>query len=239
LPERLRSPGVALALLDLQNDFCSEDGALARARLGLRHIRAALPRIGELLALARQAQVPVIHVKSEFGPGTWNAGAPYLCSAREPGAGLSCASAFPGKALTEFCLPGTPGAELLPEFTPTDDEHVVAKNRLSGFADTSLELFLRANGIRTLVLAGVTTTGAIDSTVRDAAMRDYLPIVVEDCVADVEERSDLHAAALNLLKATYAPVLPLREIAPLWRGQSRNIAEHPSKEPVRSEAQIA
>jgi ureidoacrylate peracid hydrolase len=244
LPERLRSPGVALALLDLQSDFCAEDGVLARTGLGLRHIRETLPKIGELLALARQAHVPIIHVQSEFGRDTWNAGAPYLCKTRELGAGVSCVSAHiamassPDRQVAEFCLPGTPGAELLPEFTPAAGEHVVVKNRLSGFADTSLELFLRANGIRTLVLAGVTTTGAIDSTARDAAMQDYLPVVVEDCVADVDARSDLHGAALSLLKATYAPVLPLRDIAPLWAGQSKD-AERRGKEARRGAAQVA
>jgi nicotinamidase-related amidase len=223
LADRLRPPGVALALADLQNDVCSDEGRLAQAGLALSAIHSRLPLIAALLAEAREARLPVIHIRSEYGAGTWNAGAPGMAEAGGPRAQLRCVSAgdfawagLGGEIPPGLCAPGTPGAEFLAGFEPEAGEHVVVKNRFSGFVDTSLELLLRANGIRTIVLAGVTTTCAIDGTARDAAMRDYLPVVVRNCVADVDERAALHEAALKLLEATYARVVEVSEILPLW-----------------------
>jgi hypothetical protein len=49
----------------------------------------------------------------------------------------------------------------------------VVKHRVSPFVGTDLETLLRANGIDTLVLAGVHTSGVVLSTVRYAGDLDY------------------------------------------------------------------
>ena len=55
---------------------------------------------------------------------------------------------------------------------------------MSAFAGTDLDMILRANGIETLVLAGIATSGVVLSTVRHAADADYRLVVVGDCCAD-------------------------------------------------------
>src|SRR5260370_22115041 len=52
------------------------------------------------------------------------------------------------------------------------------------FVGTDLETLLRANGIDTLVLAGVHTSGVVLSAVRHAGDLDYRLVVVRDCCAD-------------------------------------------------------
>ncbi len=47
-----------------------------------------------------------------------------------------------------------------------------------------LDMILRANGIETLILSGIATSGVVLSTVRHAADADYKVVVVEDCCAD-------------------------------------------------------
>ena len=49
----------------------------------------------------------------------------------------------------------------------------------------------RTNGIDTLVLAGVHTSGVVLATVRRASDLDYRLIVVRDCCADPD--AELHA----------------------------------------------
>jgi nicotinamidase-related amidase len=51
----------------------------------------------------------------------------------------------------------------------------------SPFVGTDLETLLRANGIDTLVLAGVHSSGVVLSTVRRAGDLDYRLVVVRDC----------------------------------------------------------
>ncbi len=65
---------------------------------------------------------------------------------------------------------------------PTDV--VVTKHRVGSFHGTDLDMVLRANGIDTLVLAGIATSGVVLSTLRHGSDLDYRCIVVRDCCAD-------------------------------------------------------
>jgi nicotinamidase-related amidase len=69
------------------------------------------------------------------------------------------------------------------------DEIVVTKHRVSAFAGTDLDLMLRANGIETLILTGITTSGVVLSTLRHAADADYRLLVVGDCCSDGDEEA--------------------------------------------------
>jgi nicotinamidase-related amidase len=60
----------------------------------------------------------------------------------------------------------------------------VRKTRVGAFSTTDLDRRLRAHGIDTLVLAGISTSGVVLSTVRDAADRDYRLYVLKDGCAD-------------------------------------------------------
>ncbi len=67
---------------------------------------------------------------------------------------------------------GSAGTEVHPAVAPEAGEVVVTKHRVSAFAGTDLDMILRANGIETLVLAGIATSGVVLSTVRHAADAD-------------------------------------------------------------------
>jgi nicotinamidase-related amidase len=70
-----------------------------------------------------------------------------------------------------------PGAKALQSILPLPHERgepIVVKHRISPFIGTGLETLLRANGIDTLVLAGVHTSGVVLSTVRLAAI--WIPL---------------------------------------------------------------
>ena len=68
---------------------------------------------------------------------------------------------------------------------------VITKPRVSAFYGTNLDAALRARRIERLVVAGVSTTWAVESTVRDDHDRDYEVLVVEDaCAASSAEEHD-------------------------------------------------
>lgn len=81
-------------------------------------------------------------------------------------------------------LPDAPGSEIHPAVAPRPEDIIVTKHRVSAFAGTDLDLILRANGIETLLLAGIATSGVVLSTVRHAADADYRLLVVGDCCGD-------------------------------------------------------
>jgi nicotinamidase-related amidase len=70
------------------------------------------------------------------------------------------------------------------DLAPENGDIVVRKIRVGPFGSTDLHEQLQARGIDTLVLAGISTSGVVLSTVRDAHDRDYRLIVLADLCAD-------------------------------------------------------
>ncbi|WP_100488494.1 cysteine hydrolase family protein [Sporolactobacillus pectinivorans] len=67
---------------------------------------------------------------------------------------------------------------------PKSNEPIVTKSRFSAFTGSNLEIILRSQQIDTLVLSGVATSGAILSTLREAADKDYKLKVISDACID-------------------------------------------------------
>jgi nicotinamidase-related amidase len=93
---------------------------------------------------------------------------------------------------------GSEGQKLIPELTIEDSDIVVKKYRSSGFWGTNLDMLLRSNGIQTVIMAGCTTEGCVESTARDAMFNDYYVVIAEDCVAS-DDRAQ-HDASMLLMR---------------------------------------
>lgn len=89
---------------------------------------------------------------------------------------------------TVHCIAGTWGAQIVAALTPHDDDYRVQKRRYSGFYETDLDLRLREQRVRTLILTGVVTNICVRSTAHDAFFRGYDVIVVRECVAATSDR---------------------------------------------------
>ncbi|MFE0759629.1 cysteine hydrolase family protein [Streptomyces smyrnaeus] len=66
-----------------------------------------------------------------------------------------------------------PATAIQERLAPQDGDIVVRKIRYGGMSTTDLDQQLRERGITTLVASGISTSGAVLSTVIDAADRDY------------------------------------------------------------------
>ena len=116
--------------------------------------------------------------------------------------------------------------------TPQHGEQVVTCHRVSAFADTQLDVLLRSNCIRTAVIAGTTTNGAVEATVREAADRDYYAVIPRDCVASLDDEADLHDASLTNIGRHFGTVVSSHEIAAIWRAIAPLRTEHPAANTV-------
>ena len=163
-PFTLDREHTALLIMDYQNEVVARFGA---ANPGL------LERAASVLGAARSVGLPIIYVVVRF-----RAGYPEI-SPRNP----SFARIREAGTLRE----GTPGAEIHPQVAPRPEDVIVVKRRVGAFSTTDLETVLRAQGLTTLILLGIATSGVVLSTVRWAADMDYNLIVVEDCCADSDE----------------------------------------------------
>jgi nicotinamidase-related amidase len=74
-----------------------------------------------------------------------------------------------------------------PRVAPMPDDVHVVKRRVSAFTGSDLEVVLRAKGIGHIVLTGVSTSGVVLSTLREAADKDYRITVLADGCGDPDE----------------------------------------------------
>jgi len=81
----------------------------------------------------------------------------------------------------------TPETEIHSSIVPRPGEPVFTKSRVGPFSTTDLDESLKKQGIETLVLMGISTSGCVLSAVRWAADIDYRLVVVSDCCADRDE----------------------------------------------------
>jgi nicotinamidase-related amidase len=90
--------------------------------------------------------------------------------------------------------PGAAERELWPALAPRPDELVLDTTTLSPFNSTALDQYLHNMGIENLVVAGVLTDAAVETTARDAGDRGFHVIAVEDACAALEPEH--HATTL-------------------------------------------
>lgn len=186
---QFRARRAALLLVDLQRAFCSDDGSVARQGRDVSPCRAAAARAFTLVPAARQAGLPVVWTRmcyrADYADG-----------------GLLVHELRPALKALGALRDGSQDAELLPEADVHPEDLVIAKQRYSAFHGTLLESLLRARDVDTLVVAGVTTSMCVESTVRDAAQRDYRCFVVADACGDFA--ADRHAASLQAMAFGFA-----------------------------------
>jgi ureidoacrylate peracid hydrolase len=204
-PSELLDPATtALVVIDVQNDFCHPDGAFGKIGADNSRMPPMATRIRELLAAARERQVFTVFVRAIYDEEVTSAA---LAQNRRR-LGL----------LNSLCLEGSWGADWYGDVAPAELPHevVVTKHRFDAFHGTPLDLYLRSNGIRNVVVTGVATSGCVESTVRDAFFLDYYVVVASDAVG--EGSKERHDSSLNVMERAFAKIMPVAEIAQTWRG---------------------
>ncbi|AZA90181.1 Isochorismatase family protein yecD [Chryseobacterium nakagawai] len=96
-----------------------------------------------------------------------------------------------------------------PDLSPQEQDIVITKKRFSAFAGSDLEVVLRSHDIEHLVLAGISTSGVVLSTLREAADKDYKLTVIEDCCADGD--LEVHQVLMNKVFPRQAEVVSLQQ----------------------------
>jgi maleamate amidohydrolase len=103
--------------------------------------------------------------------------------------------------------PGTHWVEVDPRLKPRRDEPVIEKQWASAFFKTGLDEHLRKQGVDSLVITGLTTSGCVRATAVDGLQHDYKVVIPAQAVGD--RNQEAHRANLFDLNAKYADVLDL------------------------------
>lgn len=176
----------ALLVMDYQNGIIGRvsDGAglLAAARETIEIVRGAGAHIGYVRVGFADGEAPTGTMGSRIGAEA---------------------------ARTTFHA-DAPATQVHDDVAPRDGDIVVRKTRVGPFLTTDLDAQLRERGIDTLLLAGISTSGVVLSTVRDGHDRDYRLIVVSDLCADPEP--DIHGFLVGRIFPRQAEVVDRAEL---------------------------
>jgi len=105
---------------------------------------------------------------------------------------------------------GTDGSrEIHPAVAPQPGDIVVTKKRVSAFAGSDLDMVLRAQQIDHLVLSGISTSGVVLSTIRQAADLDFRITVLSDGCADGD--AEVHRVLMDKVFSRQADVVTIDE----------------------------
>jgi nicotinamidase-related amidase len=161
----------AVVLIEYQNDFTSEGGALHGAVAEVMDKTDMLANTRQVLDAARSSGATVMYAPITFAEG-------YNELSAHPYGILK--GVVDGKAFVK----GSWGAQIIDELAPTDGDIVIeGKRGLDTFASTNLDFILRNKGISTIVLGGFLTNCCVESTMRSGYENGYKVITLSDCVA--------------------------------------------------------
>lgn len=161
----------AVVLIEYQNDFTSDGGALHDAVSEVMDRTKMMSNTREVVDAARSAGATVMYAPITFAEG-------YHEITDHPYGILK--GVVDGNAFVKDSW----GAAIVDELTPGEGDIVVeGKRGLDTFASTNLDFMLRSKGIKTLVLSGFLTNCCVESTMRSGYENGYQVITLSDCVA--------------------------------------------------------
>ncbi len=171
-----RLGNIAILVLDIQNDFCHEEGIFSRLGFNLKPIQKTVPKIISFIDKARQHNVPIFYSKQiesdEVSP-------------------TNLKNQFKSGRLKTVCAPNSWGSELY-KLKPLSNEKVLEKYTYDFFSNNELRKRLKEKQINTVIITGVNTDICVDTTVRSAFTLGYNIIIPEDLVASINQEAHQH-----------------------------------------------
>src|SRR5712692_2269563 len=175
----------AVIVVDMENDFVAKGGMFDRAGADISGAQKAIGPTAKVLAAARQAGLKIIYLKMGYRPDLSDLGtADSVNRTRHLKFGVGQKIQAPDGRESRILIRDTWNTDIVPELKPQPSDIVIYKTRFSGFYQTDLDATLKKLGIKYLIVSGVTTSICVESTVRDAMFRDYLCVLLKDCMSE-------------------------------------------------------
>jgi nicotinamidase-related amidase len=199
--EQVDPKHVALIIADAQKDFLASDGAMAKdLGIDVSRMQNAVPRLNRFIHAARRVGIMIVWTKGII-----------VTDRSMPNYRLQWGEGSNIKVVR--C--GTDGVEFYSGMTqPLSTEYVITKWNYDAFENTDLDLLLRSNGIKTLLLTGFGTNVCVESTARHGFTRGYYIVLVSDCTDTITQQE--YEATIFNIKNYFGIVASSEEIMKAW-----------------------
>lgn len=167
----------ALLVIDLQNAFVHEKGTLGVSGVDTKRLSTIVLPLAKLVRRCQAGGMPVIWTMQEH----------YEVDALRAKKKLAAHTA---RRKQVSALAGSWDAEIvhdLKDLAAANPSLVIRKHRFGAFHETRLEQVLRMLGTRTLFVAGTTANACVETSIREAYLRDYDVVAITDCISGVNE----------------------------------------------------
>lgn len=182
-------PNAALLVMDMQIGILTN----------LPDAKTIIDRVAHAIETARMKKLPVLYVTVGFRPG--------MPEINPNNKGFSAnRERFSHVNMETFM-------RIDPALAPLSGDIGIVKRRVCAFTGSDLQVVLRSLGIEHLVLTGVSTSGVVLSTLREAADKDYRITVLSDGCADADP--EVHRVLTTKVFPRQADVWTTEE----WRKQ--------------------
>jgi ureidoacrylate peracid hydrolase len=173
-------------VVDMQNDFGAKGGMFDRAGIDISGIQKAVGPTAKVLAAARKAGVKIIYLKMGYRPDLSDLGTQDSVNRVRHLGFLHVGETVmaPNGKESRILVRDTWNTDIVSELKPEAGDDVIYKTRFSGFYETDLDARLKQLGAKHLIITGCTTSVCVESTVRDAMFRDYLCVLMADCMSE-------------------------------------------------------
>lgn len=211
LREKVDPKHTALLVIDMQNDFIAEGGLVSKDGRDTSEARKLGERLPAFLDAARAAGVLVVFIRNIYSTDTNH----YLSDSWLEHAARQRKG---GYTSVPVCSPESWEGDFYGDVRPKPGDPIVTKHRYSGFHNTDLDTILRANGIRTVIVTGVVTNVCVETTAREAFVRDYYVVAPRDGSAAYAQAD--HEATMSNIERFFGQISTLEEISAIWRGRN-------------------
>jgi ureidoacrylate peracid hydrolase len=184
-PVAIIPKNTAVIVVDMENDFATKGGMFDRAGVDISGAQKVIAPTAKVLAAARAMGMKIIYLRMAYRPDLSDLGAPDSVNrTRHLKFGVGKTIRAPDGRDSRILVRDTWDTDIVNELKPQSGDITIYKTRFSGFYQTDLDTTLKKLGLKYLIMTGVTTSICVDSTVRDAMFRDYLCVLLKDCMSE-------------------------------------------------------
>lgn len=170
----LSADRAALLVIDMQNAFAHPEGTLGVSGVNVAPALETIPVVRRLVEAFRAADRPVI----------WTQQVHLAADAARDAKQLASHTA---KRKRVSAISGSWDAAFVDELADLVDDptYVIVKHRFGAFHQTRLDGLCAMLGVRTLFVVGLTANACVETTLREAYLRDFDVVAVTDAIAAV------------------------------------------------------